>query len=128
VQLERASDWSIANERMTGSRGKNTWEAPETAAAILLQVDRRVEELCFSTSSCRPYESNARENMLSRSFVKAMSDPVWGGEPQWIREALHIVREMCDRTHADGLPTLSYLVMLELYSDGCPRNGKKKEN
>jgi hypothetical protein len=34
VQLDRASNWGFTNDKMTGSRGKNTCEAPDIAAAI----------------------------------------------------------------------------------------------
>jgi hypothetical protein len=82
VQLDYLSDWSIINERMTRSRGKNTCEAPEIAAAIRLQVDRRSEEFWLFEGSGKPYESDARENAQSRSAVKVMSDPVLGrGQP-----------------------------------------------
>ena len=63
---------------MARSRGKNTCEAPEIAAAIRLQVHRRSEELGFSNVSGRLYESSAREN-VQRSVAKAMSDGSWGG-------------------------------------------------
>ena len=58
---------------MTRSRGKNTCEAPEIAAAIRWQVDRTSEELWLFEGSGQPYESDARENAQSRSAVKVMS-------------------------------------------------------
>jgi hypothetical protein len=80
VQLDHPSDWSITNERMARSRGKNTSEAPEIAAAILSQALLKSGELRVSKASGRPYESNARENTQTRSFVRAMVDPAWAGE------------------------------------------------
>ena len=77
-------------ERMTRSRGKNTCEAPEMAAAILLQVPRRSEESRFSKASGRPYETDARKHANSRSVLRAMSG-VWG--LRLIREAPYIVQE-----------------------------------
>ena len=76
---------------MTRSRGKNTCEAAETAAAILLQVHRRSEELRFSKASGWPYESDSRENANSRSVLRAMSG-VWS--LQWITEAPYIVQDV----------------------------------
>jgi hypothetical protein len=57
---------------MTRSQGKNTCEAPEIAAAIRLQVERRSGELLLFKASGMPYGSNARENAQSRSVVKAI--------------------------------------------------------
>ena len=89
----------MINERTTHLRGRNTCEAPEIAAAILLQVHRRSEELWFSKVSGWPDESNARENAQSRSVDETMSDPVRGREqPQWISKALYIVQKMSDRS------------------------------
>jgi hypothetical protein len=116
VQLDHPSVWSIENESMTRSRGKNTCEAPEIAAAILLQVHRRSEELCFSKASGRPCESNARENAQSRSFVRAMSDPA--GAESGPQCPLYIVHEVSDRTNADGLPTPGYFVILVMGAPG----------
>jgi hypothetical protein len=81
MKLDQSSVWSITNERMTRSRGKNTCEAPEMAAAILLQVHKRSEELRFSKVSGWPYESDASENVRSRSVPRAMSNLVTGVEP-----------------------------------------------
>jgi hypothetical protein len=36
--------------------------------------------LRFSKASGRPYESNARENAQTRSFVRAMTDSAWARE------------------------------------------------
>ena len=47
----RSSDQEITNKRMTRSRGKNTCEALEIAAAIPLHALRRSEELRFSKAS-----------------------------------------------------------------------------
>ena len=51
------------------------------AAAILLQVHKRSEELRFSKVSGWPYESDASENVRSRSVPRAMSNLVTGVEP-----------------------------------------------
>jgi hypothetical protein len=96
VQLDRPSDWNIINgRRMTDSRGKNTCEAPEIAAAMRLQVPGTSGGLCISKAPCRPYESNAKENAQSRGLVKDMSDPVRVA-PQ--NEALYMVQKMSDKT------------------------------
>jgi hypothetical protein len=84
-------------------RGKDTCEAPETAAAIFSQTLLKSGELRFSKASGRPYESNARENAQTRSFVRAMIDPAWAGEQP--PNALYIVQKVDDRTNADGLRT-----------------------
>jgi hypothetical protein len=73
MRLDHTSDWSIKNERITRSRGKNTFEASEITAAIWLQVHRWSEGLGTSEACCRPYESNAKENAQSRGVVKTIS-------------------------------------------------------
>jgi hypothetical protein len=64
---------------MTCSQGKKTCDASEIDAAISSQVLWWSEELRFSASG-RPYECNASNNAQTKSFVGAISDPVWAGE------------------------------------------------
>ena len=80
VQLNHQLERSVIHRWESDIRGKNTCDTPEIAVAISLQVQKGFEELRVSKVAGMPYERNARANEPRMSEVKAMSEPVFGGE------------------------------------------------
>ena len=76
LDRDHSSDQSITTKKSVHARGKNTCEASEIAAAIVLQVFEKSELARFSKGFEWPYDSRARKNAQRRSVVEDIGHPM----------------------------------------------------